>query len=154
MTALIITLILVGIILIITEFLIIPGFGVAGVLGIASIVASCWIAFDGYGTTGGIITVLANIFLVVIVTVLTLRSKTWKRLTLKTNIDSKADSTPENKGVFTGMKGVTTSRLAPGGSAKIENNIIEVFTLDTIIDSGIEVEVCDIIGNKVYVKQI
>ena len=42
---LIITLILVGIVLMIAEILLIPGVGVAGILGLLSLGGSCWYAF-------------------------------------------------------------------------------------------------------------
>ena len=41
MTALVITLIIAGLLLLGAELIIIPGFGIAGILGIGSIVASC-----------------------------------------------------------------------------------------------------------------
>ena len=41
MTFLVITLIFVGLLLLAAELVIIPGFGVAGILGVASLVASC-----------------------------------------------------------------------------------------------------------------
>ena len=45
MTALIITLIVVGLVLLIVELILVPGFGVVGILGVASMVASCWLGF-------------------------------------------------------------------------------------------------------------
>ena len=54
---LIITLILVGLVLILAEILLIPGVGVAGVLGLLSMGGSCYYAFYEFGTlTGGIVT--------------------------------------------------------------------------------------------------
>ena len=154
MTLLIITLIIAGLLLLAAELVLIPGFGVAGILGVASRVGSCWVAFTQVGTTAGIITLIANILLAIISTVLVLRSKTWKKLSLGTNIEAKVDTTPVEKGISVGDKGTTITRLAPGGKVMLGTNMLEAFSRDTIIEPGIDVEVCEIQGNKIYVKQI
>lgn len=152
MTALIITLILVGIFLIIAEFLVIPGFGVAGILGFASMVGSCWITFNEFGHFWGSIVIATNIILFLIVLFISLRSNTWKKLSLKTNIKAKVDNTPKDKGIAIGSKGVATTRLAPGGTAKINNNTIEVFSLGALIEPNTSIIVEEIEGNKIIVK--
>ncbi|MEF9931282.1 MAG: NfeD family protein [Bacteroidales bacterium] len=154
MAALIITLIIVGLILLIAELLIIPGFGIAGILGVISMVASCWFAFDSYGHIIGLIVIAINIIVIIISTIFILRSKTWKAISLKTNIDSKVDTSPHTKGITEGMSGKTLTRLAPGGHAKLGENVIEVFTRDSLVEPGKEVEVCEIDGNKIFVKEI
>ena len=154
MTALVITLMIVGLLLLGAELIIIPGFGVAGILGIASVVASCWVAFVHIGTTAGIVVILLNIVLVVATTVFMLRSKTWKKLTLKTNIDARVDSVPAEKGIAPGTKGVTVTRLAPAGKVQFEDEAVEAFSRDTVIEPGKEVEVCEVDGNKIFVKEI
>ena len=154
MTLLIITLIIAGLLLLAAELVLIPGFGVAGILGVTSLVGSCWVAFTQVGTTAGIITLIANILLAIISTVLVLRSKTWKKLSLGTNIEAKVDTTPVEKGISVGDKGTTITRLAPGGKVMLGTNMLEAFSRDTIIEPGIDVEVCEIQGNKIYVKQI
>ena len=154
MTLLVITLIIAGLLLLGAELIIFPGFGIAGILGIASLVGSCWVAFSYISTTAGVIAIAVNIVLVVVTTLLMLRSKTWKKLSLSTNIDSKVDVAPQLKGVVAGEKGVTVSRLAPGGKVQIGKEILEAFTRDTIIEAGTAVEVSEIEENKIYVKTI
>ena len=73
--ALIISLTIIGILLIIAEIVLIPGIFVAGTLGLLAMAGSCWLAFDQYGQTAGLITIAVNILLAVTSTVLTLRSK-------------------------------------------------------------------------------
>ena len=51
----IITLILVGLVLMFAEILIIPGVGVAGILGLLSLGGSCFYAFYEFGNTVGAI---------------------------------------------------------------------------------------------------
>ena len=153
MTLLIITLIIAGLLLLAAELVLIPGFGVAGILGIASLVGSCWVAFTQIGTTAGIITLVANILLAVISTIVVLRSKTWKKLSLGTNIDAKVDTTPIQKGISVGDEGATVTRLAPGGKVLLGNGIVEAFSRDTIIEPGAAITVCEIDGNRIFVKE-
>ena len=72
---LIITLILVGILLIIAEIILIPGIFITGLIGLGSLVASCYIGWTEFGQTGGIITILLNIILLSLFVVLALRAK-------------------------------------------------------------------------------
>ena len=75
-------------------------------------------------------------------------------MSLGTNIEAKVDTTPVEKGISVGDKGTTITRLAPGGKVMLGTNMLEAFSRDTIIEPGIDVEVCEIQGNKIYVKQI
>lgn len=154
MVGLIITLIVVGLLLLAAELVLIPGFGVAGVLGVVSLVASCWLAFVNLGTTAGVIVLLVNIVLAVISTIFVLRSKTWKKISLKTNIDAKVDCAPALKGIVEGEKGITLTRLAPSGKVQIGENIVEVFTRDSLIEPGREIVVSEIEGSKIFVREI
>ena len=147
----IIVLILVGLVLIFAEILLIPGIGVAGVLGLLSMGGSCFYAFNQLGTNAGVIVTIVNAALIVALTIWVLRAKTWKRFTLNTNIDSKAIDLIEDK-LSVGDRGRTLSRLSPMGSAKIMDEVYEVKALEGMIDSGVEIEVVLIEDNRIYVK--
>jgi membrane-bound ClpP family serine protease len=147
----IIVLILVGLVLIFAEILLIPGIGVAGVLGLLSMGGSCFYAFNQLGTNAGVVVTIVNAALIVALTIWVLRAKTWKRFTLNTNIDSKAIDLFEDK-LSVGDRGRTLSRLSPMGSAKIMDEVYEVKALEGMIDSGVEIEVVLIEDNRIYVK--
>ena len=147
----IIVLILVGLVLIFAEILLIPGIGVAGVLGLLSMGGSCFYAFNQLGTNAGVIVTIVNAALIVALNIWVLRAKTWKRFTLNTNIDSKAIDIFEDK-LSVGDRGRTLSRLSPMGSAKIMDEVYEVKALEGMIDSGVEIEVVLIEDNRIYVK--
>lgn len=149
---LIITLILVGLILILAEILLIPGVGVAGILGLLSMGGSCAYAFMEFGNQTGAIVTAVNAVLLVAFIVWVLRAKTWKRLALDTNIDAKA-VVPEVK-VAPGDRGKATTRLAPMGMARFGDSTLEVTALEGIIDSGAGIEVSHIDDNKIFVKQL
>ncbi len=147
----IITLILVGLVLIFAEILLIPGVGIVGILGLLSMGGSCFYAFTEMGNTAGGIVTTVNVVLLVIMTVYVLRAKTWKRMSLETNIDSKA---VENATLAVGDRGKTVTRLAPMGSARFENYIVEVKALEGMLDPETPVEVVLIEDNKIYVKPL
>lgn len=149
----VITLILVGLVLIFAEILLIPGVGVAGILGLLSMGGSCFYAFYEFGNTTGAIITAVNVVLVVALAVWILRAKTWKRMALETNIDSKAVSS-EASVLAVGDRGRTLTRLAPMGSARFGDYVIEVKALEGMLDPNVDVEVVLIEGNKIYVKPL
>lgn len=153
MITFILTLIIIGQALLFIELAIIPGLGVAGVLGLGAIAGSCYLSFANISTTAGIMIILINIILATIVVMLTLRKKTWKRFSLDTNIDAKIDTPIKEKGVSVGDTGTAITRLAPSGTAAINGNTLEVTTRGTLIDPQKSIVVTEISNNKVYVKE-
>ena len=149
----IITLILVGLVLILAEILLIPGVGVAGVLGILSIGGSCFCAFHQYGNVTGAIVTAVNALLLLALIIWVRRAKTWKRMTLETSVDSKAVSS-DTAVLAVGDRGRTLTRLAPMGSACFGNYVVEVKALEGMLEPNIGVEVVLIEDNKIYVKPL
>lgn len=149
---LIITLILLGLVLIFAEILLIPGVGVAGILGLLSISGSCFYAFHQIGTTAGVIVTAVNAALLVALTIWVLRAKTWKRLTLETTVDGKAIVSDET--VSVGERGVTVTRLAPMGMVRFGGESVEVKALEGMIDPGVDVEVVMIEDKRIYVQPV
>lgn len=150
--ALIISLSVIGLILIIVEIILIPGIFITGLLGLAAMIASCYLSFASFGQTAGIIVSSANIILGVGCIVLSLRSKTWRKLSLETEIDSKTDSSPIDKGIEVGSTGKTITRLNPMGKAMFGDLTAEVTARNGIIDPNCIIEVVLIEDNKIYVK--
>ena len=148
----IITLILVGLVLMFAEILLVPGVGVAGILGLISMGGSCFCAFHQYGNTVGAIVTAVNVLLLIALIIWVLRAKTWKRMTLETNIDSKAVSS-DPAVLAVGDCGRTLTRLAPMGNARFGMASIEVTALDGMISAGTQVEVVMMDGQKIYVKE-
>lgn len=146
---LIILLILAGVLLLLAEVFVIPGIGVAGILGTLALAGSCYYAFAYMSVTAGIIVTAINIILVASLLFYFLRAKTWKRFELDTVIDAKGVS---QINVELGMKGKAVTRLAPMGTAEIAGNNCEVTSLDGMLDAGTLVEVARIASNKIYVK--
>ncbi len=149
--SIIIILIFAGILLLLAEILIIPGIGVAGVMGLLALGGSSYYAFAEFGNVSGATVTAVNVILVVVLTILALRSKTWDRLALKTNIDSKSPIFEDNT-VSVGDEGKTFTRLAPMGTARINEKTYQVKSLDGIIDPNVDVVVVMLDGNKICVR--
>jgi membrane-bound ClpP family serine protease len=148
---LVITLIVIGIILILLELIVIPGVGVTGILGLASLVGGIVLAYTSHGAVTGHIILLATIIFCGICLWIVLRSKTWNRLSLKTNIEQRVDTLPEQKGIKVGDKGVALTRLAPMGKIRVNDIDLEATSRDNIINANQPIEVVKVDGTKVLV---
>lgn len=146
----IITLIVVGVLGLVLEFLLIPG-GVVGAISGLSIIAGIVLTYYEYGTVAGNITLIITVVALLVGLFFLLRSRTWRKFELSTKIDSKVNEIDESK-VKVGAVGVTVSRLAPGGKANFDGEVVEVCSSHTFIDENQEVEVLKIEGNKITVK--
>jgi len=148
----VVTLILIGLAFLLLEILVIPGTGVAGIIGFILIGIGVWQAYVYYGTVSGH-WVLAGTFVATIaVLVLSLRSKTWRKVMLKSEIDGRVNLVDEIN-LKKGDEGKTVSRLAPMGKALFGTEYYEVKTQGDFIDPGTEVIIEKIEDHKIFVKR-
>lgn len=152
---LIIFLIILGLLLFIVEFMLIPGVTIAGIGGAACLVTAIVFSFATYGTQTGLLTLGLTVLVMVVLTVLMLKAGTWKKFALKATIDSKVDTVGAEEGkVKAGDKGVTVTRLAPGGKVLVNGEYFEAKAIDILVDPKQEIEVVRIEDNKLIVKPI
>lgn len=149
---LVIAFIVIGLLLLMTEILLIPGVGVAGALGLLCLVGSCYWAFVKIGSTTGFIVLAVVVVLLILLLILSLRAKTWEKLALKSKIDTKAGQ--DERGIKAGDRGETVTRLAPMGSARFSGKAYEVKSLEGMIDPGVQVEVIALEDNIICVKSV
>lgn len=148
----IIFIIIVGLLLLILDFLVIPGI-IMSILGAACMVGGVVATFVSYGSTAGFICLLATFLVTIGGIVLMLRSKTWKRLQLNTEIDSKMNEVDGTK-IQIGNTGRTISRLAPMGNGDFNGEVVEVTSTQDFIDVNTPIVITKIDGNKIYVKPL
>ncbi len=146
----IITLIVFGLLALVLEFLIIPG-GVVGVIGFLTMISGVVCTYASKGMRAGHITLVITLLVSVVVIVLLLRSRTWRKCELKTEIDKKMNEFDESE-VYVGAVGRTISRLAPSGKAVFGSETIEVASSFGLIDENSDIVVEKIEGNKIFVK--
>lgn len=149
----IILLVLTGFILIILEFLVLPGIAIAGIGGVVFMTGGIIYSYNTLGLSGGNITLVLTLIAFVISIYIALRSKTWKKAMLTTEIDSHVDKI-EKEEVQIGDTGKTFSRLAPMGKVKINGKIFEGKSISGYIDPNTEIEVVQVLNTNVIIKLI
>ena len=148
----IIIIILLGIILFVIEFLLVPGITVAGIGGLILTVLGVYKAFNDFGTTTGAWFLIGTLLLSVFVIAFSLRAKTWRKLMLKTNNDSTVDTDITEDQLKVGDRGETITRLAPMGKILVNDIVREVKSIEGYIDEHTDIEVVSVEGTRISVK--
>jgi len=149
----IILLIVIGLALLIIEVVVLPGVTVAGIAGFLLIGCSVYLTFDAYGSTAGTYSLIATCILFIVFLIYALRAKTWYRLSLHSEIDSKVNVVDIDD-IKTGDKGITVSRLAPIGKVLIHDKIMEGKSEFGLIDENKEIEVIHVNESTIIVKEV
>jgi len=151
----IIFLILLGVVLFLVEFLVVPGVTIAGIGGALCIVTADVMAFYFHGPKVGLIVLIGTLVIIVITVALMLKSGTWKKLMLNKQIDGKVDLVHKEEGnVKTGDRGFAVTRLNPMGRVSVNGEYYEAKSLDRLIDQQTEIEVIKVETNKLIVKPL
>lgn len=146
-------LILAGIVLFLLEFLVVPGVTIAGIGGLLFMGGAVYLAFDSFDDATGLI-VLGTVLLIIIVSlILALRAKTWKKISLHSELDSKVSEVRES-GLSIGDKGVALTRLNPMGSVLIDEQKIEGHSQGPLIKEKTAIEIIKIAHTYVVVKPL
>jgi membrane-bound serine protease (ClpP class) len=154
-----------GLALLAVEVLIIPGFGLAGVLGLFALVGAAILGMTGAGdTTAASLAVASRVIsasLIALLAGLVLlrflpRRRFARQLVLESALGSgPADgSAPESDGRWLGKQGLATSVLRPAGIADIDGQRLDVVSNGALIEAGSPVEVTQVDGNRIVVRQV
>ncbi len=146
-------LILAGIVLFLLEFLVVPGVTIAGIAGLLFMGGAVYLAFDNFDTTTGLLVLGAVLVIIIISLIFALRAKTWKKIALNTDIDSKV-SEVYDLNVKVGDQGFALTRLNPMGSVMVNEQKIEGHSLGGLIDERTPIEVVKVMHTYVNVKPI
>ena len=150
----IIILIILGILLFVIEFLLVPGVTIAGIGGLVLTVFGVYKAFNDYGSTVGVWVLIGTILLSVFVIIMSLRARTWDRLMLKTEVKGTVDTDLTEEQVKPGDFGTTLTRLAPMGKILVNNLVREAKSTEGFIDEHSDIEIVSIEGTRISVKPI
>jgi len=166
-----IVLFIVGVILIALEVFVIPGFGVAGVLGLICTLGSLvlvmlnndfldfsFVPMEEIFVSTAV--VLAGLMGAIVVMFFggarLLNSNVFKRVALQ-DTQSKEEgytSTFYKEKSLVGLQGKTFTRLRPSGRVEIEGTIYDAYTRGNFIEEGKEVEVISDEGTSLKVKEV
>ncbi|MBI9055269.1 MAG: NfeD family protein [Bacteroidales bacterium] len=146
----IIIIILIGIFLLLIEILAIPGVSIAGIGGFICMIAGIVLSYKFLGIKQGNIILLITFLVNVVVIIYSLRTKTWKRIGLASEIKGKANLIDSELNI--GDVGKTISRLAPSGKAMFKDKIVEVHSDGVFVDQNTEIFIRKIKDNKIFIK--
>jgi len=142
-----------GILLILVEIFLIPGFTITGIAGGAFSIGGIAYAFHALGVTGGVITLISVALILGFTFIYLIKSKALDRIALKTNIDSSVAS-KELPDIAEGDTGISISRLNPIGKVKVNNITMEAKTLCGFIDENTTVTVVKVSPTQLTVTTI
>jgi membrane-bound ClpP family serine protease len=135
--------------LILVEIFLLPGITLAGIGGFLFAAGGVICAYD-LSVTAGHVTLITSVLLFATAFFSLLRAKSFGRVALHTDIDSRLPST-RDLGIRPGESGVTLSRLAPRGKAKINGLIVEAASTGDFIDEDTPITVLRVESHNVIV---
>ena len=147
----VILLLIFGILLMIAEVLVIPGVGFVGIIGFILLAIAIYFGYEISENTGHVVLGVGAVSSIGIL-VLSLRAKTWDRLSLKSELKGKSNPDKYEDIFKVGDKGKSTTRLNPIGKALIADRVVEVKSYSEFIDENKEIEIIKLEGNKITVK--
>ncbi|MCL2496088.1 MAG: nodulation protein NfeD [Clostridiales bacterium] len=153
-----ILLFIVGLILIVLEIFVIPGFGITGILGILSVLASLVLASPDF--TQAMLTLGGSLTAAIIIILITLRNrktrKVWGKLILAHKLETGEGYVSHDQDLpyYMGKRGKALTMLRPAGTVDIEGRRVDVVTMGEFIEAGSAVEVILVEGMRVVVRAL
>jgi membrane-bound ClpP family serine protease len=149
----IVLLILLGLVLLLIEFAVIPGVTIAGIGGFLLLAASVYIAFTEMGTVAGFITLAVVLIASPILIYYFFKSKSGKKMIFDSEIDGKLENFLPGK-FKVGDVGKTIGRLAPMGKIRVNGEVVEAQSTGAFIDHQTDIRILKIQLNKIIVEPI
>lgn len=152
-----ISLIVVGLILVVLEIFIIPGFGITGIIGLLLILGGVFLAADNFaqGVLYLLITFL-TVGLLVYIGVKTGRlSRLWGKISLgeKQNTQEGYIAPKTDYVKYVGKTGTALTHMRPAGAADIEGERVDVVTEGSYIEKGAKIKVISVEGTRIIVRK-
>jgi len=163
-----IVLFVIGVVLIMVEIFVIPGFGFAGISGISAVVVALGFSLignvgfqfpSGPAISNAVVTLAATMVLLVI-TMASLgrilpKSQRFSHLILEPSLDAEAGYTSaETHSEWLGKTGTAITDLRPAGTIMIGEKRVDVVTSGEYIAKDTAVEVREVQGMRVVVREV
>lgn len=146
----IIILMLLGLLLLFAEILM-PGFGLFGILGTIALFGSLIAVYKLYGTVVFLAMLAAAGVMFAVMFLFAKKSGLYNKVVLKERQEDKGFDESTLQGLL-GKVGVTQTELKPFGVAEFDGRQVDVCSTGVFIDRGVEVQVIQITGKTVTVK--
>ncbi len=151
------SLIIVGIILIILEIFIIPGFGITGIAGLLMMIGGIFLAADTFAQ--GVIYLLITFLTTGLLIYIGVKTGRLKRLWGKISLGEKQKSeegylAPKQEYAhYLGKTGIALTLLRPAGSALIDDERVDVVTDGSFIAKDSKIKVIAVEGTRIIVRK-
>ena len=140
-----------GFVMLAVELLLIPGFSIPGIAGIALIVYGVWRARLAYDVEGALVTIVLSAIGAFLIVKYASRSRAVRSVGLDFN--QRGYSAADDHSSLDGKEGVSLSPLRPAGTATIEGNRVDVVTEGEFIEKDTPIRVLGVEGTRVIVTR-
>jgi len=162
-----IVLFVLGVVLLLVEIFVIPGFGIAGVTGLAavllalgfSLIGNIGFSFPSGQAISSAVLTLASSLVMLIIAMFSLgrmlpRSERFSELILMPTLSTDTGHTSAQTHIeWLGKTGTSITDLRPSGTVEIGDERIDVVTSGEYIEKGSSVEVVSVEGSRVRVRK-
>lgn len=146
----IIVLAMLGLIMLFAEILM-PGFGLFGILGSASLLGSLVLTYKLFGMIAFLIMLIVMVAIFFAMIAFAKKSGLYNKVVLRDKQEAKDFDESTLRGLL-GKVGTTQTELKPFGIAEFDGKMVDVCSTGVFIDRGVEVQVVQITGKTVTVK--
>ena len=155
----------IGLLLLVVEVFVTPGFGIVGIVGLAALVGGLGLSLVGAGATWEVVLeaawqVVLSLILAIGAALVLLRflprMPFGRRLVLEGSLSAREGyaSAPETDRGWLGKCGAALSILRPAGVADLGGQRVDVVAEGEFIEAGEPVEVVRVDGNRVVVRRL
>ena len=148
----------IGLLLLLAEIFFIPGFGLAGIGGIAAILVSIFLTF------GNIVQATYSILIALGVSVIGFfllikyipSTRAWRKFILFTEQKKEFGYTVGTKDLkrLTGKEGIAITPLRPSGIVEVNGKKLNALTRGEYVDSNTKIKIISVEGNKIVVEAV
>lgn len=163
-----VVLFVIGIVLLLVEIFVIPGFGIAGISGLTavllalgfSLIGNVGFSFPSGEAISSAVLTLASSLVMLVIAMFSLgrllpKSDRFGQLVLAPSLSKETGYiSADTHSEWIGKKGVAITDLRPSGTVEIEDERIDVFTSGEYIEKGAAIEVMKVEGARVRVREV
>lgn len=148
---LLLLIILIGLICLFAEFFLFPGLTLTGILGGLCLLAGVILGYAHFDFTTGNVVFFSTLVLSGLVFWFGAKRMGSRRFAVHEVVEGRVNVQPG--GLKSGDRGLAVSALRPGGTALFAGQRLEVFTRGEFLDSGAPLEIIEIRGSRITVRE-
>ena len=139
-----------GMLFLVAEVAILPGFGLAGVSAAALLIGGAAYAWSQFGAAWGVGSLLLSGAATAAVLLIVPRTRAGRALVLGEQLKRPTD----DGAALLGREGITLTALRPAGAAEVDGRRVDVVTDGVFIEAGRAVRVISVEGARVVVALV